>query len=137
MSLFQLLTCVLPGADAGATVPAAATSAAAAAGCGSTIGLRGLPAVIVGTLIVVDLGWVAADRRSLGERSKASALLLFWPVPSGYPLAFGKRAGIDRPRPGRGMGLDRRNRQRQRGLFLIGSVNQSNRLNRRDGGHRS
>ena len=48
-------------------------------------------AVIVGTLIVVDLGWVARIDVAWGA-ILASALLLFWPV-LGLPPGVRKRAG--------------------------------------------
>ena len=86
-------------------------------------------AVIVGTLIVVDSRMGRADRRRLGSDPGLRPTLVL-AGPRATPLAFGSE--LDRsPRPGRGMGLDRRNRQRD---GLDRSLNQSNRLNRRDGG---
>ena len=118
-----------PGADAGTTVHAAATSSAAAAGSGSTVGLRGLSGSDHRHAHLRRSQLGRADRRPWGSYPGLGPHPTL-AGPRSTPLAFGSE--LDRsPRPGRGMGLDRRNRQRD---GPDRSLNQSNRLNRRDAG---
>ena len=67
-------------------------------------------AVIAGTLILVDLWSLAIVGESL-VLVQCAVVLLLWPTLEATAVACG--AKLDRsPRPGRGMGLDRRHRER-------------------------